>query len=195
MNNIIQKILKNREVVEILLKYPEREFTINELSRIAGGSYSSTWRFIKESEESGLVFVKTIGHSNVCRLNKDSSFLKDIRNVLKTKLTPQKAVLESLTREMKRIKGVEKIVLFGSVSRNMEKPGSDVDIALIVKKKDARLEKSATDVVDSILEKSRIKVVPIIMTERETGEKNQFSDEIRKGVVLYERRKGSRSVA
>jgi len=190
MDNIIQKVLKSRRVVEILLRYPEREFTVNELSRLAGTPYVSTWRFIKESEESGLVFVKRIGSSNVCRLNKGSLFLKDIQNALKSRASPQKAVLESLTMKMKKIKSIRRIVLFGSVARNMEKPGSDVDIALIVDKKGGGLEKAVTDVVDRIMERSRIKIVPIILTEREAEEKSQFSNDVREGIVLYERNKG-----
>jgi predicted nucleotidyltransferase len=191
MNSIIQKVLKNREVVEILLKYPEREFTINELSRLAGVPYTRSWRFIKESDETGLVFLKKVGNYNVCRLNRGSPFTEDVVNALKTRSTPQKAVLKSLTSEMKKIKDIEKIVLFGSVARNMEKPGSDVDIALVINRMRTGLEKDITDAVSRVMEKSRIKIVPILLTKTEAGEKSQFSEEVRKGIVLYERRKGS----
>lgn len=195
MDNTIQKILKGRRIVEILLKYPDREFTINEISRLAEVPYASAWRFIKESEETGVVLLKRVGNYNVCRLNRSSPFMKDVLNALKSRTSPQKAVLESLTIELKKINDIKKVVLFGSVAKNMEKPGSDVDIAVIAKRKNLGLEKAVTDVVDRILQESRIKVVPIILTEKEAGGRGQFAEELRKGVVLYERRKGSRGVA
>jgi predicted nucleotidyltransferase len=195
MDTIIQKVLKRRGIVEVLLRYPDREFTINELSRLAGVPYASAWRFVKGCEESGIVFLKRIGNYNVCRLNPGSPFLKDIENALKSRPTPQKAVMESLIREIRKIGDIERLVLFGSVSRNEERPGSDVDVALIVKKKTAATKNAVTDIVDKVMEKSRMNIVPIILTERDVEGKGQFSEEVRKGVVLYERPKRGRGLA
>jgi len=191
MDSIIQKFMKRGRILELLVKYPERDFTVNEISRLAGLPYATTWRFMKDCDSAGIVFMKKIGNCNVCRLNKDSLFLKEVLNALKSKPTPQSAVLRHFVNGMQKAKSVERIVLFGSVAEGKERPESDVDIALIASKRDPALEKLATGLADEILKKSKVKVIPIILTEKEAEGSSQFAEEIRKGVVLYERNKGS----
>jgi len=186
MNNIIHKIANKRKVIELLLKYPEREFTVNELSRGAATPYATTWRLIQELDRSGLVSTRTIGHSTVCKLNKESPFLKEVKKVLEAKPTPQKAVIKDFVNKIKKVDGIKKVILFGSVARDKEKLTSDIDIAVVIKKK-GMIEKEVNEIVDEILQKSKMVIVPIFLTEKEIKENKQFEEEIKKGKVLYER--------
>lgn len=189
MNNIIQEVITKRKVMDIFLKYHDREFTINELTKLSGIPYSSNWRFIQKLNRAGVIEVKTIGHSSVCKLNKSSPFLKEIKKVLETKPTPQKTVIDSFVTRIKNLKQIKRMVLFGSVARDQEKLTSDIDIAIIVQKRNKKIEEKITEVVDNILERSRMVIIPIIMTEKELKENKQFEKEVNKGKVLYERDK------
>lgn len=189
MNNIIQKCLSKREIIELLIKYPKREFTVNEISKITKLPYATTWRFIKEIDEAGLIFMKKIGNYNVCKLNKSSPFLREVVNALRLKPTPQRAILKEFVNRIGKIKEIEKIILFGSVARGKEKVRSDVDIALIVKRKGKELEEKVTNIADLILKKSKVKLIPLILTDKEIKENKQFARQIKQGVRLYERSK------
>ena len=86
--------------------------------------------------------------------------------------------------ETKGVEGIEKIILFGSVARGEEKLTSDTDIA-IIGKKDKNLENKITDIAGRVLEKTRIKVVPVLLTKKEVTGK--LAEELKAGEVLYEK--------
>ena len=187
MNNIIQDITTRRKLIDLFLKYPEREFTVNELARESGISYSTVWRFAQKLDKSGVIETRTIGHSRVCKLNKSSKFLDEIKKILKAKPTPQKAVINEFVSKIKRLKEVKKIILFGSVARDEEKLTSDIDVAVVATKKNKDLEKRISEIRDKILENSRMLIVPIVVTKKELKANKQFEDQVNGGKILYER--------
>jgi len=85
------------------------------------------------------------------------------------------------------LKNVKRIVLFGSVSRGEERPGSDVDIVVVPDRKDRKLESEMMDLADCLLLKSGLVAMPLVFTERELREDSTFEGEVKKGLVLYER--------
>ncbi len=191
MNNIIQECITKRKIVELFLKYPKREFTVNELSRISGISYATAWRFVQKLDESGIIFTHAIGHSLVCSLNESAPFLSRIKTALDIESSPHLLSAKDFTKRAKEINGVKKIILFGSVSKGTEKLSSDVDIAVIIDKKGKALERIITLAADKIMQKSRMRIIPMIMTEKEAYEDRQFAEELGKGVIMYERAKRS----
>jgi predicted nucleotidyltransferase len=187
MNNIIQRCITRRKIMELFLKYPKREFTVNELSKLSFTSYATTWRFIQMLDKAGVIFTKSIGHSLICKLNKDSPFLREIKKALELKPSPQKAVIEDFINKIKEVEDVQKIVLFGSVSKGMEDLTSDIDIAVFVNRRNKKLEEEINKISNNIIEKSKMKLVPLILTPRELKKNKQFAIELEKGIVLYER--------
>lgn len=187
MNNIIQECITRRRIVELLLKYPKREFTVNELCKLSKVPYATTWRFVQKLDKSGIILTKIVGHSLVCKLNEASPFLKEIKKILKVEFSPHKLAVKEFVDKVRKISGVKKIVLFGSVARGREKLISDIDIAVIIDRKDKNLENIVTSVADEILKKSKMKIIPFVLTEKETGEDRQFAEELKNGEMLYER--------
>lgn len=189
MNSIIQEWITKRSVLETLFKYPEREFTMNELSKISNTSYATTWRFLQKAEKAGVVTCKKIGNSNSCKLNKNSPLIGEIKKLLEIKPSPHLAVIGELLKRVKRIRGIEKVILFGSVAKGEEKLSSDVDILLLVKEKTGKLEREVTDIADSVIRDSKIVIVPLILSFKELNENKQFRSELERGKVLYVRHK------
>jgi predicted nucleotidyltransferase len=188
MNNIIRDIIPRKTILELFIKYPYREFTINEISHTSKTSYATTWRFVQKLDKAGIILTKTVGHSTVCKLNESSPFLKELERTL-SKLTPQKAVIDDFVNKIKKVGGIKKVILFGSVARDQEKLTSDIDIAVIMKRKEERIENEVNNIVDHILQKSKMTIIPIFLTEREMKENKQFEEEVKKGKMLYERNK------
>ncbi len=184
MNNVIQKA---SGLLRILLKYPEREFTILELSKEASVPYATSWRTVQSLSKQGIILTKTIGKSTVCKLNTKSPLLKEIKLLTGLELSPHRAALKEFVSKAKKLKAINNIILFGSVAKGTEKPSSDVDVALFVDKKTLNLESQVNEIVDFVLKTSRIKIVPLIFTEKELLKRPHFKKEIEKGELVYER--------
>lgn len=186
MNTNIQKLLKYPAIIKLFFRYPDRNFTILEMSKETRIPYATAWRYVLKLEQSGVVFIEKIGGYNVCRLNKSSPLVKQMTVFLELELSPHRLAVKEFTREAKKIKDVEKVILFGSVARGDEKLTSDADIALVCKK-EKNIENKIVDITALVLKKTRIKIVPILLTRKESKEKVQLTEELEKGEVLYER--------
>ena len=176
-------IQKHPNLIKTMLKFPDREFTILELSRESAVPYATSWRLIRILDKLGVVLTRKVGNATVCKLNKASPYLNTIKTVLKD--TPHKLAFEEFKNKVKYHPNIKKIYLFGSVARGEEKPGSDVDVAIIVKKQFGAFEKWVNKILAEVLEKTQINIVPLIFTHKTLPK--QFKKEIEKGKLTYER--------
>lgn len=191
MKTTIQKILKYPKIIKMFLDFPNRNFTPLELSKKTEISYSTCWRYVQVLDEAGIIHVEKIGEYNVCRLNKNSPLIEQLKKFLRLQLSPHMLAIKEFIKQVKGLKNIEKIILFGSVAEGKERLGSDIDIAVFVDKKDNKIEDEITDISDKILEKSKMKIISILLTKNELRGNKQFADELKKGVILYERNKRS----
>jgi len=53
----------SRQMLERLLKFPERQFTINELARESGVPFASAWRLVRRWEPAGIIETGKVGRS------------------------------------------------------------------------------------------------------------------------------------
>ena len=176
MDNIIQK---HRHAVNMLLNQPDREFTIRELARESGTPYATAWRLMQMLDSYGVIKTRKIGKATVCTLNKLSPYLKAIKQ------TPHSMAFELFKNKIKKHANIKKIYLFGSVAAGRERPGSDVDVAIIVKKHLKQFEKWINKVVTEVLEKTQINIVPLVFTHKKIP--RHFKKEIEKGELVHER--------
>ena len=194
MKTTIQKYIKHKDVIEHLIKFPEREFTVLELAREVKKAYATVWRFVQLLDKTGIIFTKKIGNYTICMLNKKSPYLAEIEKVLELAVSPQRAAFKRFLGEIKRIKEVAKVYLFGSVAEGKEKPESDVDCVIILDKKTRELEEKIHDIMGKTLEESKVQVVPHVLTEKEFTEDQAFKKEVEKGELSYERGRRSKSM-
>lgn len=187
----IPKLLRYPAIIKEFLKYPDKNFNPSEISKKTNISYPTVWRYVQELERSGIIFIEKIGEYNICKLNKYSDLVKQLEKFLKLELSPHRLAAKEFIKKVKKMREVRKVVLFGSVARREEKLESDIDIAIFTEKKTKNLEKNILSVVDEILKNSKMKIIPILLTKNELRENEQFTNELKKGVVLYERNKRS----
>ncbi len=148
-----------RELLEILVGFPNREFTVNGLAREAGVPFANAWRAVREWEQSGLVESRLVGRARVVRLaNRDYA-----GRLLSAAGFPsmQRDSVSSLRKLLEKVPQVEKAFLFGSVAEGREGPESDVDAALLVSKKfDAAL------LMQKFLMETSCKLMPLQFTSK-----------------------------
>jgi len=189
MKITIQKYIKHKDLIEYLMKFPEREFTIFELAKEVGKSYATTWRFVQLLDKVGIIFTKKIGNYTICKLNPKSPYLVEIKKALKLAISPQRSAFKKFLDAIKKIKNVKKVYLFGSVAKEKEKLESDVDVVIIVEKKIKGFEEKIHQIMGQVLEESKIQIVPHILTEKEFNKNKSFKKEVEDGELTYERTK------
>lgn len=150
----------SRQVLQTLLKFPNRRFTINELAKEAGVPFSSAWRLVKMWEPAGIIETGKLGKAIEVRLHK-SGYVDSIASLLSLSVSPQAFSAADLKKILAGEKDVKEAHLFGSVARGEEKLGSDIDVALLSNK-----GFDANRLVFGIYEKYGAKVVPIAFSNK-----------------------------
>ena len=157
------ELVKNRgarQMLETLLKFPGRQFTINELAREARVPFASAWRLVKKWEMAGLIETGRVGRGVTVKLHK-SEYLDAVSSLLKISVSPQVFTANVVGDLLAKEKVVKEAYLFGSVASGKETPASDIDIALLAHK-----GFNANELVFGIYEKYGTKVVPLAFSSK-----------------------------
>lgn len=150
----------SRKLLETLVKYPNRQFTINELAGEAGVPFASAWRLVRKWEPPGLIETGNVGRSVTVKLRR-SEYLKSVLSLLNVSMSPQAFTARALKELLTKESGVKEAYLFGSVARGEEKLASDIDVALLVEK-----GYDANRLVFNIYGKFGTKLVPLAFQGR-----------------------------
>jgi predicted nucleotidyltransferase len=164
-----------RQLFETLQRHRDRQFSINELSKTAKLPFTTTWKLVQKFERAQIVSVTLVGKSRAVKYV-ESPFSKLIEKMLMLSKSPQQLSLPELKRIIRAKEGVAEGYLFGSVARNEEKLESDIDVALLVKRKI-----DVNSLMSDMYGKYGVKVVPITFDS-----KDEFDDFLKdkKKVVL-----------
>jgi len=153
-----------RQLFETLRAYPQRQFTINELSKAAKLPFTSTWKLVQKFEQAQIVDVVLVGKSRAVKY-KETPFSKIIAQMLRISVSPQALSLPELKRILKANRQVKEACLFGSVAVKKEKLESDIDVALLVGRKIG-----LGSLMSSMQEKYGVKLVPLAFDSKEEFE-------------------------
>jgi predicted nucleotidyltransferase len=161
------------KIIEVLGKYPSRDFSINELARESKVPVMSCWRAVKEFESLGIVTIRSVGNVSAIRFRPESDSAKSaICIVLADRLDPYRESALEFARELSEVPGIMRCILFGSVLKGTHKPGSDVDVAVVYDVK--KIEKETFDLkiaegIAEIEEKCGTRIVALPIEKSETA--------------------------
>lgn len=132
----LNEILGNKIQIKLLriLVKTRGSYTGRELARLINHSQNQTSLALKELERNGLVVWQSAGRSHLYSVNRDNIMIS-------TFLEEAFQFEDSLLRKLAEIfstsigKDLLSIVLFGSVAKGEERPGSDIDLVLVIKDK------------------------------------------------------------
>lgn len=178
------------KIVKFLLKN-EALMSEREISRILSVSHMSVNRTMRELEATNLVKAARVGSAFLWKTNRHSyAYSVFSRAIGSTSGIPTPLEeLKSAIRQILPLSQIEKIVLFGSVAKGKERPGSDIDLFVLVK---GEAEKEEVDhAIDrlaiSCLEKFGHSLSPYLRTQAEINARGnlKLDKEIAAGIVLY----------
>ncbi len=136
-HNVVEDVFGTSErikVLRVLVRHP-KEFTSRELSGYCGVSVRGVIDILTIFEQYGFVKSRRVGKSILWKVDQNNYLIKSL--ILPTFET-EKNLLDHLKRRISTRVGrfpVQKAVIYGSVARGDERPDSDIDLLLVVKKK------------------------------------------------------------
>src|SRR6266571_1671456 len=119
-------------LLRVLFRFPDSDFTGEDLGRKAGVSKPMAHKALSELVEQNLVARRVAGRAYLYRLVRESYSAKLVAPLFRDDDSP----LEGLARLLgKKLEGspVASAILYGSVVRGEENPDSDIDIYLVLK--------------------------------------------------------------
>jgi predicted nucleotidyltransferase len=125
----------NLKILRILLR-KEISASGRSMAKLTGLSHMTVNRAMREFGEINLVSVKKYGRSNIWEVNK-GSYAYEVFMKMMAIIDFKQAALEHLKGTIYRaLKGTKTVraVLFGSISKGLEKDDSDIDLFVLVKR-------------------------------------------------------------
>jgi len=183
----INRLVKHRRVLEVLLARKGRRFTIRELSLEAGTPYSTTWRIARDLEALGAIVTERVGTSRVLTPNQQAPVVQELENLVSLELAPHRLAAKEFAELLRRVPEVRQAILFGSVARGSETTASDVDIAVVLRRKGESVVTRIYDIAESVQDRTRMKIVPLFVSKSDLSSESRLARSIRSGEVLLER--------
>lgn len=115
-------------VLAAAILQPERWWFMTELARHLGTTPSSLQRELESMVAAGLLLRREDGRRAYFKANAQSPVFSDLRSLLEKTV----GLIPALTVALKPFgKQIELALLYGSVAREEENPGSDVDVMIV----------------------------------------------------------------
>jgi len=153
-----------RQLFETLRRHPQRQFSINELSKTAHLPFTTTWKLVGKFELAQLLELVLIGKTKAVRFRK-SPYSNLVLDILRKSASMQKLALPELKKTFKAKNEVTEAYVFGSVALGKEKLESDIDVALLIKRK-----MDLPSLISSIYDKYGVKLMPLVFYSRDEFE-------------------------
>ena len=186
--------LLNKNIVRILsylLISPGSRHSRKEIKEKTGMNNITLDESLHTLENIGILTRKRrLYELNMQEMN-ENSILKDLKNEFETFAIPHRTfnILVEFTGEMLKEKSIEGIILFGSYAKLIFSEKSDIDVALITKEKNKRIENEANKKTKGISEKWGKTIETHFFTKEEFKKKDLIIADIKKnGKILAERK-------
>jgi predicted nucleotidyltransferase len=176
------------EIIRTLKSYPDRDFTINELSRTSRVPTMTTWRAVKELKRTGLVRTRKIGNAIGVTLTEDRERLRVLRMIPDT--DPQRTAAGAYASRLGEQSWVQECRLFGSIGRGEHAPGEEVDVAVVYDDSAAtegKAKEIAVSLAALVKEETNVTIVPLCIAQKEMTRKGGLAAELRDKEIIWRR--------
>lgn len=187
---MLEKILGKKsqiKILRLLIHNENQEYYLDEIARLTGVSCGTIYPALKELLETRIIIQRKIGRSPLYKINKSHLLFQKIKELIDFEKKSLISVAEEFVSSLPK-KTVTAVILFGSVARGKFTEKSDIDILLIYKnkKEGGKVEK----IIDILLDKYDVHVVPLFLTNKEVQERikkfdNLITTIINEGKLIY----------
>ncbi|MBU1203941.1 MAG: nucleotidyltransferase domain-containing protein [Nanoarchaeota archaeon] len=149
------------KILRILIKHRGWEFNITELSKDGKINKGVLSRLVENLEEKNLIIVRRKGKIKLFQINQKNEFIK---NVIIPLFDKEESFLNSLLEKIKKIKhkNLISLVLYGSVAAGKARLTSDIDVLVIVSRKDKEIKARINTLREDFLSKDFLLRVDVL---------------------------------
>jgi predicted nucleotidyltransferase len=164
----LDDVLGNKLKVRILRLFCTTggEHTGREMARLTGYSQTYALRALSDLEANGLLFRRDVAKAHLYSLNEEHMLVKELSRLFDL----ERDALGKVAQHLKEGLGENlcSIIIFGSVARGEERPGSDIDMVLALKDgSKAVVEDKISPAINISVAASGSPISPILATETE----------------------------
>jgi len=149
--------------ISSILKSPEREYNANSLAKIIKISSMGALKIARKLEKEGVISSRAVGKAKIFRINLNGYSKQYIKFILKREVEHSSSYIKMWARELEKIKSADAVILFGSVLKK-EKEAGDIDVLMIVNKKNFNNVKKEVESINQLNEK---KIHPVYQTKED----------------------------
>ena len=122
-------ILKNGrgEILNLMFQNPKQEYYLSEISNILGKTRGNYKKSLDSLVESNILTEKRRGPLRYFKLNEGYFLYAEIKGILSKTM----GVEFHIKKMINSIKGIEFAFIYGSIAKNNESNGSDIDLIII----------------------------------------------------------------
>ena len=123
---LYEETAKNK-IIEVLFKYPEKEFSLSDLAKEAGVAKANIGKILEEFQQIGLIFIEKLSKIWRIKSNQTNWLFMRSKIIYNLNFVYRSGLVEFLVDYFKNPKAV---VLFGSFRKGEDLSNSDIDIAI-----------------------------------------------------------------
>ena len=127
MNIKVPNLLETDPILELLFRYPEKDFHIRELSRMSGVSVRWVSETARSLEKEGFIDSSVVGNIKKIIANRDDKRFIYLKKLWNLRELYSCGIIDYLEETLRP----NAIVLFGSYSKGEDISTSDIDIVVI----------------------------------------------------------------
>jgi predicted nucleotidyltransferase len=174
-------ILMKSKITRVLLNYfflnPEESLFVNEVSRKLDLDKRNLAKKLKALEEEGILGSEIRGNQKIYSINRSYPLYEEYRKIV-FKTVGVENKLMNLT---KKIKGVEKVYLFGSYAKDTMEAHSDIDLLVVGEHKIMELQKEISKLQKEIGREINVVNMDKKEFEKRKKKKDPFIETVFKG--------------
>ncbi len=183
------------KILLVLAEAPGKAVTRKEIRTLTNAGNKVISKFLLLLEKNQLVTVTKIGKTNHYKINMSNPFTEHILKLIKQEKNelnnPDFTILNILrdfTYELTNtdLENIDSIILFGSHAKRTATDKSDIDVAVILNKKNPNTELLITEIIENIKKRYKKEIQPHYYHKTEfEKDKSKLAQEIRKdGIQL-----------
>lgn len=174
------------EIIRTLKAFPDNDFSINELAKVAKVPTMTAWRSVKELKQAGFLKTRRVGNAVSVRISDDREKQRMLRLIPDT--DPQRAGAGQFAKLLGKNHWLKECRLFGSIGRGEHSPGEEVDVAVvyddgIITEVDAKA--AAFAIAEAIKKETNVTIAPLFVPYREMTRKGGLASELRDKEVIW----------
>lgn len=173
---MLLKFTKNQTLIlEIFFNHPKRSFYLRQLGRMLGKEPGVFQKAINQLVEDGLLNSHYQANSRFFELNEKHPLYTELKNIFFKTV----GIKGTLSRSLKKIKGVSRAFIYGSFAQGQEQKRSDVDLMIVGSAK----EDDILDIIDRLENKFSREINYTLISGKEFQEKIKNKDSFLENIL------------